>query len=388
MSRRLKSLVGLITDQADRGELAYIALEHLAGGTGALEPGIELPSRRGSESGVSAVQPGDVLFGKLRPYLAKTLLIREPAYASIELMALRPSSALEARYLAYLVGSRPLIEWATASSDGTKMPRTSWEKLGEFRVSAVPSLADQRVIADYLDRETVRIDALIEKRQAMIQLVTERLSTSIRSELVSSGWQVVPLKRNWQVIDCKHRTPTYKKSGFPVISPGDATPGRLDLSRAHRFVDEDDFRDLAGVPRNPKRGDIIYSRNASIGIASFVDTDEKFCMGQDVCLITSSKSSQLYLLYVLNTIGVDQLDEQKIGSTFNRVNIAQIHELKVPTPSVDIQEVVGKRFDKLTKDSDNIISVLARQVDLLMERRRALITAAVTGELEIPEVAA
>jgi type I restriction enzyme S subunit len=191
VSGRLKSLASLIVDLRDNGALPCIALEHLAGGTGALEPGVWLPIRDGGESGFSAVLPGDVLFGKLRPYLAKTLLIREPAYASTELLALRPSQSVDARYFAYLIGSRPIIEWATASSDGTKMPRTSWEKLGEFRLSALPDLDIQRSIADYLDRETARIDAITVPLVQQIDLLRERrqalITAAVTGELEIPG---------------------------------------------------------------------------------------------------------------------------------------------------------------------------------------------------------
>ena len=170
----------------------------------------------------------------------------------------------------------------------------------------VPPVAEQRAIADYLDTETARIDTLISKKRRLIELLQERWGVWVRNQLASLPNPALPLKRHWRVIDCKHRTPTYVEEGYPVVSPGDATPGRLDLRRAHRFVDESDYNDLASGYRQPKRGDIVYSRNASIGIASYVDTDEPFCMGQDVCLIQSNDMDQLFLMYALNSIGLDQ----------------------------------------------------------------------------------
>jgi len=66
-------------------------------------------------------------------------------------------------------------------------------------------------------------------------------------------------------------------------------------------VDEGDYLDLTDGGWGPRRGDIIYSRNASIGIAAYVDTDRLSCMGQDVCLVTSEDQGRLYLSYVLNS---------------------------------------------------------------------------------------
>jgi type I restriction enzyme S subunit len=171
------------------------------------------------------------------------------------------------------------------------------------------------------------------------------------------------------------------------VSPGDATAGRLDLSRCTRFVGQGDFDDLTDGPRRPRRGDIIYTRNASIGIASYVDTDEPFTMGQDVCLIRSEHQDQRFLSYVLNTFGRDQLDEQKIGSTFSRINVARVLDLSVPSPLIADQRRIADELDAATARVSDFIDATQRQISLLAERRQALITAAVTGQLEIPGVA-
>lgn len=221
----------------------------------------------------------------------------------------------------------------------------------------------------------------------MIELLDERFALDVRARLLATDAPLLPLKRRWRVTDCKHRTPDYVDIGYPVVSPGDATPGRLDLSRCHRFVDEADLRDLCQGGREPRRGSIIYSRNASIGIASYIDTDERFCMGQDVCLISSADQNELYLTYALNSLGVDQLDETKIGSTFSRVNIAQIVELQIPCPTPEVQAQVAGDLELASDRHDHLTDRLARQIELLREHRQALITAAVTGELDVASVA-
>ncbi|MGI8791762.1 MAG: restriction endonuclease subunit S [Acidimicrobiales bacterium] len=338
-------------------------------------------------TGFTEAKPGDVLYGKLRPYLSKSLLVEEPTYASTELLCIRPAADTTSRWLAYLVQSRPFLDWAVATSEGAKMPRTSWAKVGDFKCPGL-ALGEQRAIADFLDAETARIDALISKKRRLIELLDERLGAEIRLTLRSLDVPSLPLRRKWRVVDCKHRTAAYVEDGYPVVSPGDATPGRLDLSRCHRFVDDADYLDLIEPPRQPRVGDIIYSRNASIGIASYVDTADPFCMGQDVCLITSDDQDQLYLTYVLNSLGIDQLDEAKIGSTFSRINVAQILDLLIPWPEPSAQRQLAAQFDRIVTSHDRLRASLSRQIELLVEHRQALITAAVTGETVVPGVAA
>ena len=335
------------------------------------------------------VRPGDIVFNKLRTWqggfgVSSYTGIVSPAY-----FVCRPLDGFNPRFLHYLLRSSPYLQELTRLSKW--MPPSqfdiSWDQLRKLPI-LLPPISQQHDITKCLDTETVRIDQVISKKQRMIALIDERWNAWVRDELSLLKSPLLPLKRGWQVLDCKHRTPSYVDDGYAVVSPGDIGPGRLDISRAHRFVDELDYCDLTEGDRRPKKGDVVYSRNASIGIASYIDTDEPFCMGQDVCLITSDAMDQLFLMYVLNSIGLDQLGAQKIGSTFSRVNIAQILELKVPVPSRSDQDALARKFDQAGSQRSYVLRVLQQQIDLLRERRQALITGAVTGELDIPGAAA
>jgi type I restriction enzyme, S subunit len=328
---------------------------------------------------------GTVLFAMYASVGAVNVL-GSPAAWNQAIMGIEPRPGLsDTRFLAYWLQSlRPRLSELFRSNTQDNL---NAEQVGSLPFPSGP-LHEQRAIANFLDAETARIDALIAKLLSMRRLTKERWHTKLRAIADDPRWAAVPLRRLWNVIDCKHLTPSYVSEGYPVISPGDVQPGRLDVQVAHRFVNEVDYARLTEGFRRPRPGDIVYSRNASIGIAAYVDTDEPFTMGQDVCLIRSESEDQLWLMYMLNSVGVDQLAEIKVGSTFDRINIGQLRELVIPVPPRDHQGIEARRIDIEAQKMRRVQETLNDEIRLLSERREAVITAAVTGEFDIPGAAA
>ncbi len=165
MSRvRVKAVVLNVIEKSDGSAQPFIGLEHVQGGTGKLTVD-ELPIKSAEDS--FCHKPGDVLFSKLRPYLAKSVQPVFHGTGTGELLVMRPQGHVDARYLLYQTLSSPWLEWANTTSYGTKMPRTSWDSVGEYRIW-LPALDEQRRIADFLDAETSRIDAMRRLRKGQL----------------------------------------------------------------------------------------------------------------------------------------------------------------------------------------------------------------------------
>ena len=150
-------------------DLPYIGLENIESWTGKFVPNAEADETEGVSNTFS---DGDVLFGKLRPYLAKALLPDFDGLCSSELLVLRGKEMLPA-YLLRFVLSYDFVNQVDASTYGTKMPRANWEFIGNLP-AIVPPKNEQFAIATFLDRETARIDALLEKTGKSIELLKER----------------------------------------------------------------------------------------------------------------------------------------------------------------------------------------------------------------------
>jgi len=387
---RLQHLAKLVMTQGNLGERPFVALENVESGTGRLLVHGALPMRGEADTGCAAVEPGDVLFGKLRPYLAKSWLCDQPTYASTELLALRPNAIADSRWLGYLMSSRPLIEWSVATSEGSKMPRTSWEKLRLFDLSSVPSVVDQQLIADYLDREVARIDALIDKKVGFGALLDEKI-VSLIQECVGD----IPTRRRLRhlaKLGTGH-TPDRRNSEYwencvvPWVTAEDLS------SRGNPFEMLMDTRQKIselGVANSSAvvhpRETVMLCRTASIGLICRIGIP----MATTQAFVTWSPGPELdsgFLMYALHSLRQEWM-RLAFGSTHDTIYMPDLESVMIPYVPLSEQITISQKLDTSTSRILAAKELLSRQCEKLKERRQELIAAAVMGELGIPEVAA
>jgi type I restriction enzyme, S subunit len=124
-----------------------------------------------------------------------------------------------------------------------------------------------------------------------------------------------------------------------------------------------------------------------VGEAAYVNTDEKFCMGQDVCMIRSRTQDQRYLVHQLRSpVVMTQLDQMMVGATFKRINVEDVKGLLVACPPVAEQRSIAAHIDHVCYGAggvNGVIDASRRAIDRLNEYRQSLITAAVTGKIDV-----
>lgn len=334
---------------------------------------------------------GDLVLNRMRAFQGALGVAPVDGIVSPDYAVLRASPGIDMRFVAYALRSA----WGVAemvsrlrgiggvSSGVVRTPRINVSDLLEIRLRPLDRPA-QTAVADMLDRECQRIAAL----RSAISRHSSQLD-ALRSACVREATATlhqVPLKYCASVIDCKHRTAAYLDRGFPLISTREVTRGALHVDQETRRVGPADFADLRDGGRDPRRSDIIYSRNASVGVAAYLSTDLEVCMGQDVVLITRRPRDCELLNYVLNWGVVDQVESLSIGSTFSRINVATIRQLVVPSDSpqreAEALAVVHREFRRLGS-LDQTARAFGSRLD---EYRDALIVEAVTGQLAVTGV--
>lgn len=286
---------------------------------------------------------------------------------------------------------------------GTKALRMdAWASLSV----SLPSLPDQTTIVAFLDRETAKVDALVAEQERLIELLKEKRQAVIshavtkglnsQAPLKDSGiewlgevpehWKVGSLKRFWSVIDCKHITAEFIDEGIPLASIREVQSRFVDLSAAKQTTNK--YYDiLIEEGRDPRAGDLIVSRNATVGeVAQVADWHPPFAMGQDVCLLRKQSPNYCsdFLQSVFRSkIASEQLALCMIGSTFKRVNVEEIRSLTIPMPPAAEQESIAAFLGVETVKIDTLITEAQHAIGLLKEHRSALISAAVTGKIDV-----
>ena len=272
----------------------------------------------------------------------------------------------------------------------------------------IPPLEIQKSIASFLDRKTTAINTLITKKQRLIQLLEEKRTGLINlavtkglnpnTPMKDSGiswigeipehWEVIRLKFLMSyIVDCLHSTPTYDKEGrYPAIRTADISPGLLNIEGANRVNDTDYIERIQRL--KPQVDDIIYSREGErYGMAALVPPNVDLCLAQRVMMFRVNRQhSPKYIMWVLNaSCTYHQIKQYTVGATSPRVNIETIKEAWLPVPPKNEQiEIFDKIYDSFSTIS-KITHAIEKHIKKLQEYRQSLITAAVTGKLNIGE---
>ncbi len=355
------------------------------------------------------VRNGDILISTVRTYLRAIASVPnapDNLVASTGFCVLRPRHA-DSGFLGYAVRSEAFISEVIARSVGVSYPAINASDL--VRISlALPPEAEQVAIAAFLDRETAKIDALIEEQRRLIALLKEKRQAVI-SHAVTKGldphvtmkdsgsrwlgevpahWATMPLMR----LTAPGRDimygivlpgPDVGAGGVPIVKGGDVKPHRLRLDLLNRTTAE---IEAPFARARLKPNDIVYSIRGSIGDAEPVPPDlEGANITQDVARVSArSDVNSRWLLYVMksNPIFV-QLEQRSLGAAVRGINIFDLKRACVPVPPRAEQAAIADHLNAETRRIDELSGVAEAGIALLRERRAALISAAVTGKIDV-----
>ena len=384
--RRLKGNVANITDPArelDPGGM-YVALEHIESWTGRIR---DAGNDVSFDSQVKHFQAGDVLFGKLRPYLAKVTYPNCSGVCVSELLVLRPRTAdLSPSYLERLLRSKGVIDAIDASTFGAKMPRADWQFIGNMQYP-VPPLSEQAAIVRYLDYADRRIRRYLTAKQKLIALLEEEKQAVINQAVTRGLVPYVHLKpssvpglgdvpAHWEVRRLK--TLCSMKSGEGITTESIETMGEYPVyggnglrGYASNYTHNGDFT-LIG-----RQGALCGNVHIARG---------RFWASEHAVVAT------LHPGHVIEWFGailrVMNLNQYSIAAAQPGLSVERVLNLYLPVPPMQEQESIANYIEDNTTAIDAAIARAGRQIELLQEYRTRLIADVVTGQRDVRAAAA
>lgn len=384
---RIKDAVDLVSVKSEDLSLPYIALDNIVSWDAQF-----IPSESTTDGNSNECEPGDVLFGKLRPYLAKAFIPTVKSICSPEFLVMRPNKGTHNKFMLYFFLSKSFIAYIRNQVAGTKMPRTKWSDIGSVSF-ILPPIDEQEVIAAYLDRGCEKIGRQIELLERKADAY-KRLRRSIINRAVTRGLNPnAPLKPSglrW----------------IPMI------PEHWEIGRIRNYfnfrnekVSEIDFAPLS-VSKN---GVIPQMENVAKSMAEG-DTRKKVCKDDFVVNSrsdrkgscgTSPLDGSVSLIYIV--LKPKHVDPQFADCYFRcndwveefyrngkgivadlwTTNYSIMRNIEIALPPYIEQQQIAAYLDEKCGKIDAIIEKIDTQVERLKELKRSLINEVVTGKRAI-----
>ncbi|MCY4620885.1 MAG: restriction endonuclease subunit S [bacterium] len=387
-----------------KGDTPYVGLQHIGQGT------LSLLSH-GLESDITSTKTtfrlGDTLFGKLRPYFRKVIRAPFDGICSTDIWVVRPTEGVDQDFLYYIMASQDFVDFATAGSEGTRMPRAQWEHVSRYEVS-LPSHREQQAIAHVLRT----LDNKIELNHRINETLEEMARTLFKSWFVNFDPVRAKTEGRWQPGQSLPGLPAHLYNLFPDrlvpselgkvpegwevgtvgdyyrVTMGQSPPGRTynDVGDGLPFFQGcTDFgfryptkrRFCTAPSRITAPQDTLVSVRAPVGDINMAW--ETSCIGRGVAALRHRSGSSSLTYYSALTIQHEIQQYEHTGTVFGAITKKQIMSL----PTVEPPAVVIEQFGRYVLPLDQLIRQATAQVRALTSLRDALLTQLVSGKVQV-----
>ncbi len=332
----------------------------------------------------------------------KLALLNEKVCFVNKLACIDSYNGLDKRFSNYIVRSSIFNYLFNLATTGL-IPGVSINQLKDFEI-ILPSIKEQQQIANFLDKATAKIDTLIEKQTKQIELLKEKRQAVISHAVTKCINPNVPMKdsgvewlgeipEHWEVKKLKYISTVNDESlsenyseDFEInyIDIGSVTTGSINKyekmmystapSRAKRIV---------------KNGDILVStvRTYLKAIAPISLKEDNFIVSTGFAVIRSkNKIISDFMKYgLLSNYFIDLVEASSVGISYPAINASDLITFKIAIPPLQEQQQIANYLDNKTSKIDTLIEKSNKSIELLKEKRTALISAAVTGKIDVRE---
>lgn len=401
---------GLKADEYVDDGFAFLSTPNIKGKEIDFENVNFIDQHRFDESPEIILREGDVLLAKDGSTLGTVNIVRtlpRPTTVNSSIAVITPNSRLAGVFLYYLFETSYMEHTIQRIKGGMGVPHLFQADLNKFYLP-LPSHYDQILIASFLDRETSKIDALVGEKRRLIELLKEKRQAVI-SHAVTKGlnpnaplkpsgiewlgdvpehWEVTPLKHLCILLkDGTHLPPERVDVGVPLLSVRNLVEGEFVLRDDDSMISEEDYHDLCRA-FVPNEDDVLLAIvGATLGKTAIVPTGLGPFHIQRSLAIFRTRSEVVcpsFLNLVFQSHPFQSLLWELVGySAQPGIYLGTLQNLRIPVPALEEQlrivELISARITELT----DLTAEAERGIELLQERRTALISAAVTGKIDI-----
>ena len=410
---RVQTVVQQARETIDPGALGCPLVEHYS------IPSLEAtgqPDVISPEEILSAKQMlhgGEVMLSRLNPRKARVLRVPEatalPAIASGEFVIMRPV-AIDGDYLVYLLLSEEVRQYlhSCVQSVTRSHQRIRPEHLMKMSLT-IPERDTQVGIAAFLDRRTAEIDALIDRKRQLIErlaeyrtaLVTRTVTRGLPPEEArSAGLDPHPPMRDSEVEwlgevpehwEVKRLSRSVERADEKVEADGAEGLPYVGLEHVDSWTGNLMLLDNQPAPESLSNrftaGDVLFGKLRPYLAKAFTADFDGLC-STEFLVLRPVGYEQRYLLHLLLTDGfISRVDASTYGAKMPRANWDFIGDSLLPQPPIAEQEIVSKFLDRLATETDALCARAETVIERLQEYRTALITAAVTGKIDVRDAA-
>lgn len=342
-------------------------------------------------SGYSYLEPSDVAYAKVTPCFenGKGLVgadLEGPSFATTEITVLRPRTGTDGRFLAWLLQSDAFRRPAIASMTGAGGLKRVSEALMRDLPLPAPAIETQHATTDYLDHETAEIDALIADLEHTSRLFFERL-TARRDAAFASARAKHPLRRLKTVASLRggngfpHAEQGHVDRELPFFKVGSLAGAENGVLRSsENTIDHETAARLGATTFAP--GTCVMAKiGAALLLARTATLAVPSCIDNNMLGITPvGDMDPTYLRFALGSISIAPF---ALPGAVPSLDVGAFRDAAIPVPSLTEQRAIVERLNHETVTSDDAVADLTRAITLAKERRAALITAAVTGQIDV-----
>jgi len=376
----------------ERVNAKYIALEHIEQCTGKVNG---VGNSDEATSMKTKFKKGDILFGKLRPYLRKFWVADFDGVCATEILPLYIKHNDNSQFCFYIVQQDKFIEYTNQSSFGTKMPRTSWNDMKEF-ILPVPTLWEQQqvsLILTSVDEKIENTDKLIEKTKELKKGLMQRLLTKGIGHDKFKDTEIGRIPEEWGVDKIKDLN-SFCSNGFVgTASPfytedNGGTPYLMSNNVRANKIDE---RTLVKISKEFKQqyprstiyeGDMLTVQSGHIGTSCVVPEryNNTNCHALIITRFNKTEIDPLFISYYINsTLGFSRLSNIFVGTTIKHVNVKDLIQFYVPVPHLKEQ----KQISLILSAVDEKIDQYESKKEKLQELKKGLMQKLLTGKIRV-----